>query len=68
MRAGGSVKFFNAEKGYGFIKRDDGGRDLFVHVTYLRKTGLESLERDAKVTFEVEDNAKGERAISVELA
>lgn len=67
MRLSGSCKFFNADKGYGFIRRDDGAQDLFVHISSLKKTGLETLDRDAKVTFEVEENPKGQRAVQVEL-
>jgi cold shock protein len=67
MRHSGVVKFFNDDKGFGFIKRDDGGTDLFVHISALRKTSLDTLPRDAKVSFEVEDNARGQRAVAVQL-
>lgn len=67
MRLTGKCKFFLADKGYGFITRQDGGADLFVHISALKKAGLESLERDAPVTFEVQESPKGQRAVAVEL-
>lgn len=67
MRHKGTVKFFNAEKGFGFIKQTFGGEDLFVHISALKKTGLEDLPRDAAVTFEIEDHARGQRAVAVEM-
>lgn len=48
----GTVKFFNAEKGYGFVKPDDGGEDLFVHISKLKSAGLETLRTGHRVRFE----------------
>ena len=66
----GSVKFFNADKGYGFIKPDGGGPDIFVHVTAVESAGLHSLNEGQKVSFEVEADKKGKgpKAIDLKLA
>ena len=53
MAMTGTVKFFNGERGYGFIKPDDGGRDVFVHITAVQAAGLRGLDEGQKVTFEV---------------
>ncbi len=63
----GSVKFFNAEKGYGFIKPDDGGRDIFVHVTAVERAGLGSLNEGQRIAFEVEPDKKGKGPKAVNL-
>ena len=59
MRITGTVKFFNAAKGYGFIQPDDGSKDVFVHASALEKAGIRSLNEGDKVTFELEDDRKG---------
>jgi CspA family cold shock protein len=51
--ASGTVKFFNSQKGYGFIKPDDGGRDVFVHISALERAGLRTLEEGQRVHFEI---------------
>jgi CspA family cold shock protein len=63
----GVVKFFNSEKGYGFIKPDDGGRDIFVHVTAVSRAGLEALDQGQKVTFDIEPDKKGKGPKAVNL-
>lgn len=63
----GTVKFFNAEKGYGFIKPDDGGRDIFVHVTAVERAGLRSLTEGQRITFDIEPDKKGKGPKAVEL-
>jgi CspA family cold shock protein len=63
----GVVKFFNTDKGYGFIKPDDGGRDIFVHVTAVSRAGLPTLDQGQKVTFEVEPDKKGKGPKAVNL-
>lgn len=51
--ASGKVKWFNATKGYGFITPDDGGKDVFVHITAVQKAGLTELKDGQKVTFDL---------------
>lgn len=66
--AQGTVKWFNAEKGYGFITVDDGGQDVFVHYSAIDMTGFKVLEEGQAVVFEVGDGTKGPQAESVRLA
>ena len=66
--ANGTVKWFNAEKGYGFITLDDGGQDVFVHFSAIDMTGYKVLEEGQKVTFDVGQGAKGPQAEAVRLA
>ena len=63
--ATGKVKWFNPTKGYGFIKPDDGGEDLFVHNSSIQGEGYKSLKEDQSVTFDVEDGEKGPQATNV---
>ena len=65
-RISGTVKWFNDDKGYGFISPDEGGEDLFVHHTGIAGNGFKSLEEGAKVSYEAEDGPKGPAAASVE--
>ena len=60
----GTVKWFNAEKGFGFIERE-GGDDVFVHFSGLNMEGFKSLEEGAQVEFDVTDGAKGPQATNV---
>ena len=55
----GIVKFFNSEKGYGFIRPEDGGSDLFVHISAVSQSGLVSLEQGQVVGYELEPDKKG---------
>ena len=65
MRQNGTVKFFNASKGYGFITPDDGGKDVFVHVTALQRAGLTGLSEGQKVSFDTaEDRRTGKTAVN----
>ena len=64
--AQGTVKWFNDEKGYGFISPDEGGEDLFVHHTGIAGSGFKSLEEGAKVEYEATRGKKGTQAESVE--
>ena len=68
MRQTGTVKFFNASKGYGFITPDDGGKDVFVHVTAVQRAGLQALSEGQRVTFDVVDDRKGKKAENLVLA
>lgn len=63
--ATGTVKWFNGEKGYGFITPDDGGKDLFAHHSEIQGTGFKSLEEGAKVEFEVSQGQKGPQASKI---
>lgn len=67
MAQGGTVKFFNAEKGYGFIKPDDGGRDIFVHITAVERSGLADLAEGQRIEFDVEPDKKGKGPKAVNL-
>ena len=64
--ATGTVKWFNADKGYGFIAPDNGGSDVFVHVTAVQNAGLDGLSENQKVSFEVETGRNG-RAAATDL-
>lgn len=63
----GTVKWFNSEKGFGFIQPEDGSKDVFVHFRQVNKTGYGrvSLDEGQKVTFEVEEGEKGPQATNV---
>ncbi|MBI2914873.1 MAG: cold shock domain-containing protein [Firmicutes bacterium] len=60
----GRVKWFNAEKGYGFIEREDGG-DVFVHYSAIQDEGFKTLEEGQEVEFEIVDGPKGPQASNV---
>lgn len=65
-RTQGTVKWFNSEKGYGFITQDN-GPDIFVHYTAIQSTGFRSLNEGDKVEFEVTDGKKGKQASAVTI-
>ena len=65
--ATGTVKWFNPTKGYGFIQPDDGGRDVFVHISAVEKAGLSSLQEGAKVSFEIVANRGKESAENLKI-
>ena len=54
--ATGTVKWFNATKGYGFIQPDNGGKDVFVHISAVERAGLSTLNEGAKVSYEAKEN------------
>ena len=63
--ATGTVKWFNAEKGYGFIQPDEGGKDVFVHISAVEQAGLRNLQEGQKIDFEiVADRRSGKSAAS----
>ena len=66
MAVTGTVKFFNTEKGYGFISRDDGD-DVFVHFSNIEGDGFKNLEEGQKVEFEVGPGRKGDEAQNVRM-
>ncbi len=63
--ATGTVKWFNAEKGYGFIKPDGGGSDVFAHYSAIDATGFRTLDEDQRVEFEIAQGQKGPQAAQI---
>jgi CspA family cold shock protein len=57
--AAGTVKWFNSQKGYGFIQPDDGSKDVFVHISAVERAGLNGLNEGQKVTFDLESGRQG---------
>jgi cold shock protein len=57
--ATGTVKWFNAQKGYGFIQPDDGSKDVFVHISAVERSGLGSLNEGQKIRYEVQQGQQG---------
>lgn len=69
MAKTGSVKFFNADKGYGFIQPDDGSSDSFVHITAVQAAGMHGLDKDQRLNYEVETGRNGkESAVNLTVA
>lgn len=58
----GTVKWFNAQKGYGFISPDSGGKDIFVHISAVQQAGMETLRDGQKISFEEENDRRGKPA------
>ncbi len=65
MREQGTVKWFNSEKGYGFISPDSGEKDVFVHFSAIDGEGYRNLEEGQRVEFSIEDSPKGPQAVNV---
>ena len=58
----GTVKFFNENKGYGFIAPDDGGNDAFVHISAVERSGMRTLRQDQRVSYELQEDRRGKMA------
>ena len=63
--ATGTVKWFNPAKGYGFIEPEDGGADAFVHISAVKEAGIDNLEENDEVEFEIGENRGKENAINL---
>ena len=63
----GTVKFYNSQRGFGFIQPDDGGKDVFVHATALERAGLRGLVEGQKIGFEVETDRRSGKAAAANL-
>lgn len=61
----GTVKWFNSEKGFGFIERENGEGDVFVHFSAIQKDGYKSLDEGERVEFDIEDGPRGPQATNV---
>lgn len=70
MRQTGTVKFFNQAKGFGFITPDQGGKDVFVHITAVERSGIPQLEEGMRVSFDTEPDkrGKGPKAVNLQIA
>ena len=66
MSMNGKVKWFNPTKGFGFIEREDSEKDVFVHVSALRKAGINGLDEGQAMTFEIEEGPKGPNAVNLQ--
>lgn len=65
----GTVKFFNADKGYGFIAPESGGEDAFVHISAVERAGLRTLEKEQRVSYEMETDRRGKTsAVNLQIA
>ncbi len=64
----GTVKFFNTTKGFGFIAPEDGSKDVFVHISAVERSGLGPLVEGQKVSFEVQADARGPKAVNIQAA
>ena len=65
----GTVKFFNADKGYGFIAPEGGGDDAFVHISAVERAGMSTLDKEQRVTYELEKDQRGKMsAVNIHAA
>jgi CspA family cold shock protein len=65
MATTGTVKFFNATKGFGFISPEGGGKDVFVHISAVERAGLRTLNEGQRVTFDTEQDQRGAKAVNL---
>lgn len=67
--AQGTVKFFNMDKGFGFVTPDDGGKDVFVHISAVQASGLDTLRENDKISFDTEPDmrGKGPKAVNISI-
>jgi len=65
--ATGTVKFFNAVRGFGFISPNDGAKDVFVHISAVEAAGLASLQEGQKVSFEIQADKRGPKAVNLQV-
>ena len=65
--ASGTVKWFNSTKGFGFIQPDDGGKDVFVHISAVEKAGLRGLNENQKVSFELQEERGKTAAVNLKV-
>ncbi|MCG8444881.1 MAG: cold-shock protein [Hyphomicrobiales bacterium] len=68
MRQVGTVKFFNTSRGFGFITPEEGGKDVFVHISAVERSGIPVLDEGMKVSFETEPDKRGKGPKAVNLA
>jgi cold shock protein len=64
----GTVKFFNTSKGFGFIAPEGGGKDVFVHATAVEMAGMRGLDEGQRVSFDIQPDAKGSKAVNLQTA
>ena len=62
----GTVKFFNGTRGFGFISPEDGSKDVFVHISAVEQSGLSGLEEGQTVSFDIEPDARGPKAVNLQ--
>ena len=67
MAQSGTVKFFNQDKGFGFITPDDGGKDVFVHISAVQSSGLTGLQDGQKISFDTEPDKRGKGPKAINL-
>jgi cold shock protein len=67
MRQNGTVKFFNTAKGYGFVAPEGGGKDVFVHITAVQRSGIPELAEGTRISFEVQPDKRGRGPQAVDL-
>ena len=60
----GTVKFFNTTRGFGFIKPDDGSKDVFVHISAVERSGMTTLTENQRVSFEIQPDARGPKGVN----